>query len=120
MQIASWGRRIGALVIDWIASVLAVIAVFGVDTYSGKYGAPAVMGVFWLEASLGLALGGASFGQMVLGIRVLDLSGRPLTLLKATLRQALVCLVIPPLVFRPDGRGLHDMWTKSAAFRLPR
>jgi hypothetical protein len=25
------------------------------------------------------------------------------------LRQVLICLVIPPLVFKPDGRGLHDL-----------
>jgi len=30
-------------------------------------------------------------------------------LLPAVLRQVLVALVIPPLVFKPDGRGLHDL-----------
>jgi hypothetical protein len=44
--------------------------------------------------------------------------GRPLSLLRALHRQLLVCLVIPPLVFRDDGRGLHDIWTRSGAYEL--
>jgi hypothetical protein len=30
----------------------------------------------------------------------------------------LICLVIPPLVFRPDGRGLHDLVCHSAVVPL--
>jgi hypothetical protein len=29
-----------------------------------------------------------------------------------------VCLVVPPLVFREDGRGLHDLWTRSGAYHV--
>jgi len=36
----------------------------------------------------------------------------------ALLRQFLICLVIPPLVFRPDGRGLHDLVCGSATVPL--
>lgn len=121
LDTASWARRLAALIIDWFASALAVIAIVGLERYSSDKGAAFyVMGAFWLESSVGVALAGGSFGQMVMGVRVLDLSGRPITLLKAMLRQALVCLLIPPLVFQPDGRGLHDLWTKSGAFRVSR
>jgi hypothetical protein len=34
------------------------------------------------------------------------------------LRQVLVALVVPPLVFRPDGRGLHDLAAGSRTARL--
>ena len=51
---------------------------------------------------------------------MLRTDGRPLTLLAALLRTLMVCLVVPPLVFRPDGRGLHDLATGSAAYDLPR
>jgi uncharacterized RDD family membrane protein YckC len=63
-----------------------------------------------------MALSGGSFGQLATRMRVVrvDGSGRPLSLLTALLRQVLICLVIPPLVFRPDGRGLHDMICGSA------
>ncbi len=34
------------------------------------------------------------------------------------MRQLLVAVVIPPLVFRPDGRGLHDIAAGSRTARL--
>jgi uncharacterized RDD family membrane protein YckC len=40
---------------------------------------------------------------------VVRLDGRPVTVLGALLRTALICLVIPPLVYNPDRRGLHDL-----------
>lgn len=118
LQPASWTRRIGGLVIDWIACELVVIAIFG--TRSSDAGAafyPLI--AFWLESAVGTALLGASFGQIFTRIRVLRTDGRPLSLFMALLRSLLVCLVVPPLVFRPDGRGLHDMATGSGAYRLP-
>jgi uncharacterized RDD family membrane protein YckC len=120
---ASWPRRIAALAVDWIACTLvAVVVLGGFTAYSND---PAsswiVLGVYLLEASLGTALAGASFGQLVLGIRVWRTDGRPLNLLTALLRTFLICLVVPPLVFKPDsGRGLHDLATSSAAYRFSR
>ena len=113
---ASWLWRIAALCVDWIASSL--VAGF----IAGGFGGPAYswlpLVVFWLESSFGVALAGSSFGQALVRIRVQTLDGRPLSLLRALQRQLLVCLVIPPLVFREDGRGLHDLWTRSGAYRL--
>jgi uncharacterized RDD family membrane protein YckC len=67
-----------------------------------------------------MSLSGGSFGQMATRVRVvrIDGTGRPLSPLMALLRQVLVCLVIPPLVFRPDGRGIHDLVAGSAAVTL--
>lgn len=112
---ATWLRRIVALCVDWAASSLVAGVILG------GFDAPAYgwlpLVVFWVESSLGVALGAGSFGQLLVGIRVLRLDGRPLTLLRALQRQLLVCLVIPPLVFREDGRGLHDLWTGSGAYQ---
>ena len=113
---ATWLRRIIALFADWIASSLVAAFVLGGFDQPGYQWLPLV--VFWLETSLGVALAGASFGQMLVRIRVHRLDGRPLTLFRALQRQLLVCLVIPPLVFKPDGRGLHDLAVSSAAYRL--
>ena len=62
------------------------------------------------------ALAGGSIRQARTRLRVvrLDGSGRPLDLLRALLRVVLVCLVVPPLVYKPDGRGLHDLAVGSA------
>ena len=111
-ETASWGRRVLALVVDWFASTLVVILVIGPagwleDPASGFY----VLGVFALESTLLTALAGGSFGKLATGLRVVreDGSGRPVDLLRSLVRAVLVCLVIPPLVYRPDRRGLHDM-----------
>ena len=39
-------------------------------------------------------------------------------LLGALARTILVAAVIPPLVFRPDGRGLHDLMAGTATVTL--
>ena len=78
------------------------------------------MGVFVIEATILTAWLGGSFGKLATRLRVVrsDGSGRPVGLLQALLRQVLVCLVIPPLVFRPDGRGLHDLAAGTATVKL--
>ncbi|GHJ58291.1 hypothetical protein NOK12_08100 [Nocardioides sp. OK12] len=112
VETASWTRRIVALVVDWAACTLAVTLftpVYGADAdpASGFY----VLGVFVLESALFTALLGGSFGKVVTRLRVVRSYGdpRPPALLPALARQLLVALVVPPLVFRPDGRGLHDL-----------
>ncbi|NYG55635.1 RDD family protein [Nocardioides perillae] len=123
LETATWPRRAGALLVDWLAAVLVVIAVTGLDGYlddraSGFY----VMAVYWLQASLFTALAGGSFGQLATRLRVVrqapDGTLTSLPVLPSLLRHALVLLVIPPLVFRPDGRGLHDLATRSGAVTL--
>ena len=121
LETASWPRRMLALLVDWTACTLVVVAVIGPtawldDRFAGIY----TMGVFLLESALFTALLGGSFGKLATRLRVvrIDGSGRPLDLARCLLRAALVCLVIPPLVFRPDGRGLHDVAVGSATVEL--
>lgn len=120
-ETASWPRRVLALVIDWVASTLVVILLIGPagwleDPASGFY----VLGVFALESTVLSALLGGSFGKLATRLRVVrdDGSGRPLDLLRCLVRAVLVCLVIPPIVYRPDGRGLHDLAVGSRTIRL--
>ncbi len=115
---ASWGRRILAFLIDWFASWLVAVVVFGPSLLDVGNGQWQPLLVFWIESSLGVAFAGASFGQLLTRIRVHRTGGAPLSLFRALLRQLLICLVIPPLVFREDGRGLHDLWTDSGAYEL--
>jgi uncharacterized RDD family membrane protein YckC len=117
-EYASWRRRIAALIIDWAASSLVTVGVLGPDFYSHDSNSGwVVLGVFAFEVSLLTTLAGGSFGQLLTRVRVLTTEGRPLSLLVALARTLLICAVIPPLVFKPDsGRGLHDLWTGSAAY----
>jgi uncharacterized RDD family membrane protein YckC len=109
-SVAGWGRRILALVVDWVASMLVAATFIGGAVWSAQ-GAQQwlTMGVFLLEASVLTPLLGGSFGQLVTRIAVTRLDGKQLNLLLAVLRTVLICLVVPPLVFNRDQRGLHDM-----------
>jgi uncharacterized RDD family membrane protein YckC len=121
-ETASWARRILALFVDWFASTLVVIfALGGLQAWSesrasGFY----ALGVFVLETAAFTALVGGSFGQVATRLRVVRAGGdpRPIGPMRALLRQVLIALVIPPLVYRPDGRGLHDLAAGSATVTL--
>lgn len=118
---ASWARRILALMVDWLASSLVVLGVIGPggwseDPRSGFY----VLGVFVLQSWLLTAIAGGSFGKLATRMRVVRADGRggPPSLLLSLVRQVLVALVIPPLIFRADGRGVHDMVARTATITL--
>lgn len=120
-QTASWAQRVLALLVDWVASTLVVIAFVGIDGWSEqRFSEFYVLGVFVLESALLTALVGGSFGKMATRLRVvrMDAPGHPVDLLRALMRSAMVALVIPPLVFRTDGRGLHDMAAGTCTVRL--
>lgn len=120
-ETASWGRRILALFVDWVVSTLAVIGVIGLDRYTetGNASGFVVLGVFVVESAIGTALVGGSFGQVVTRLRVVRVDGPGnVDVLRALGRQVLIALVVPPLVFRSDGRGLHDTMAGSAVVTL--
>lgn len=118
-SVAGWGRRLAALTLDWLAASLVVIAFVGAEEWSNSGTASALtLGVFWLEATFFTALMGGSFGQLITRVRVVRLDGRPLDLLRAAGRTLLICLVIPPLVFNPEQRGLHDLATDAVALKV--
>ena len=112
IETASWARRILALAVDWFACTLVVVALIGPrawseDPMSSWY----VLGLFVAESAVFTAVAGGSFGKLATRLRVVrnDGSYGPVSLLRCVLRQVLVALVVPPLVFRPDGRGLLPM-----------
>jgi uncharacterized RDD family membrane protein YckC len=120
-ETASWARRVLALLVDYAACWGVMLAIYGSDWFgSGSLPSVYLNLLFVGESALLMALSGGSFGQLTTRLRVVrvDGTGRPLGLLTALLRQVLICLVIPPLVFRPDGRGLHDMICRSATVPL--
>ena len=116
---ASWGRRVLALVVDWIACLLVVdlfTPVFGTTGGSSSFW---VLLVFVLESAVLTASVGGSFGKMATRLRVVRVDGEAhLDPLRSLARAILVALVIPPLVFRPDRRGLHDLAAGTATVPL--
>lgn len=120
-SVAGWGRRIAALFVDWVGSVLVAAALFGYSQFAtageqGWVGLSPLL-VFITEVTLFTAFAGGSFGQLALRVAVVRLDGRPLTILTALVRTLLICLVIPPVVFNRDGRGLHDLAVNTVTLR---
>ena len=89
---ASWPRRTLALALDWVASTLVTVLILGpADWLRGRGSGFVTMAVFAVESSVLLALTGGTFGKLLTGIRVTDVTtGRPPSLLRALLRQILV------------------------------
>jgi uncharacterized RDD family membrane protein YckC len=120
-ETTSWARRVVALLVDWVASTLVVVVFVGSDYFEpGSSSQFWVLGVYVVESALLTALVGGSFGKIATRLRVVRATGdpRPIGLLQALVRSVLVALVIPPLIYRPDGRGLHDMVAGSATVDL--
>lgn len=116
---ASWARRVPAFFVDWVASSLVAVALVGPKAVQGANVEIVVpLLVLVAEMTLFTALMGGSFGQLATRLRVVRLDGGRLDLGRALLRSVMIALVIPPLVFRPDGRGLHDMAVGSRVVPL--
>ena len=119
---ASWGRRFLALLVDWIASTLVAVVIVGPSAYGEPGGSSqfVTLAVFVVETTAFTWFAGGSFGKLATRLRTVPEDGvvRAMNPFRLLARQVLVILVIPPLVFRPDGRGLHDVLLGTATVTL--
>jgi len=118
----SLGRRIVALLIDWVIASLSAVALFG---WAGVRFPPAgirdqliINGVFVLEVSILLGLVGFSIGKRIMGLRLINRDGMPIGVPRAVLRTVLLSFVIPAIVMTEDKRGLHDLAAGSKVVRV--
>lgn len=73
------------------------------------------LAIFFVEVAFFTALIGGSAGQVVVGIRIVDIdTGLKIGVLPTLIRTFLICLVVPPLL-SVHGRGLHDRAVRSLA-----
>ncbi len=120
-SVAGWSRRLAALVIDWLACSIIVIAFFyhpaaghAADVLSQpRLWTPVVFGV---EDFLLTALTGVTIGKRLLGLRVARLNGRPVGLW-ALPRTLLLMLVVPAMMMDRDLRGLQDKASGTVVVR---
>lgn len=105
---AGLGRRAGAIALDWLIALLLARLVPGAEYGSGDY-ALLTLAIFAFEIIVLTWLTGSSFGQRVLGIAVVSATGGRLALWRIIVRTALICIVIPALVYDSQRRGLQDL-----------
>ena len=107
------GRRIVALLLDWyLCWALAQWLLPGWN----EHGLVTLAFLFLLNVLL-VGATGHTPGHFLLGLQVQTLEGRPAGFGRAALRSLLLCLVIPPVVFDPDQRGLHDRAAETILVR---
>ncbi|RSS79959.1 RDD family protein [Streptomyces sp. WAC06614] len=115
-SVARFGRRLGAVAIDWAAC--QVIA-YGLIT-GGDQGAVGnwTLALFVTLSVLTVGTVGFTPGKRILGLRVVAEDGGRLGIGRVVLRTLLLALVIPALVWDRDGRGLHDRAAKAVQVRI--
>ena len=107
------GRRLLALIIDWLLCELVVSAVtrhsmIGVSDHAYVATQDWTLLVCALEIYVLTAVSGLTIGKRVLGLRVIRTDGRRPGFAWAGVRTILLFLVVPPLLSDRDLRGLHD------------
>ncbi|OBA71186.1 hypothetical protein A5641_10960 [Mycobacterium sp. 1554424.7] len=117
-SLAPMGRRLVALMIDWLISygLGALAMAFGL--FSQRTLATAVLVIWFVLGVVAVRLFSFTPGQLVLGLQVASVDGRvPVGLGRLVARGLLIATVIPALFTDSDGRGLHDRLTGTAVLR---
>ncbi|MFE5811740.1 RDD family protein [Streptomyces sp. NPDC056491] len=115
-SVARFGRRLGAVAIDWIGCQLIA---YGLIT-GGNLAATGdwTLGLFLGLTILTVGTVGFTPGKRILGLRVISESGGRLGIPRVVLRTLLLALVIPALIWDRDGRGLHDRLARAVQVRI--
>ena len=109
-SVPGWGRRIGALFVDWILCAFIATALL-----HSRYWALALFGA---ETYVLTSLTGTTIGKRVFGLRVARLDGRPVGVGWGLVRTLLLLAVVPPLIYDRDRRGLHDKAANTIVVRM--
>ncbi|MDR6141677.1 putative RDD family membrane protein YckC [Microbacterium foliorum] len=120
-SIARPGRRIGALLIDYVAATIIATGFLGYDQFALPAEAGltmfAPMGVFALLQILFIPTAGGSPGHRILGMRVVRLGGGWVGVWRPIVRTLLIVIVIPAVIWDADQRGVHDKVTGLVLIR---
>ena len=109
-SVASIGRRLLALLLDWLLCTLIAFAVF----HSRWWTLP----IFAVETYLLTALTGFTVGKRILNITVARVDAQPVGLGWALVRTILLLLVVPALITDRDLRGLHDRAANTIVIKI--
>ncbi|MFC4532292.1 RDD family protein [Sphaerisporangium dianthi] len=115
-SVSGFGRRLGAITVDWL---ICTWAIAGGLLRADPRGATWVgLAVFAVEYILLVGTIGMTFGMRLFGVRVATLDGGRPAFGSVVLRTLLLCLVIPAVVWDRDQRGLHDRAARTVVVRL--
>jgi len=112
-------KRILALIFDWVAAILVVQVIPNGPDYGTQSNSLLTLIVFATEVTLFTWMMGSSFGQRIVGLRVIDFySDSNPTFVQSVFRTFLIVVLVPPLLADAEGRGLHDRLAKTKIIKI--
>ena len=124
MSVAPMGRRLIALIVDWLLCSLIVSSITGhilfgnaqdPHYFAAQYG---TLVLYTLEVYLLTAISGLTVGKRLLGLRTIRTDGSRPRFKWAALRTVLLLCAIPACLSDRDLRGLHDRAADTVVVRL--
>lgn len=117
-SVAGYGRRLVALLIDWLASTVIAVGLANIYDWTAFEKNWAAWGIFAVQFWLLTGLTGTTLGKRIAGLRVARLDGKPVGLLWSAVRTVLILMIIPALMWDRDHRGLHDRAANTIVLEL--
>ncbi len=122
-SVAPMGRRLIALIVDWvlcylIASSIVRHSVFTVTDAHYQDAQWVALMLFVFEVYLLTAVSGLTVGKRLLGLRTIRTDGSRPGFRWAALRTLLLLFVVPACLTDRDLRGLHDRAADTIVVRL--
>lgn len=117
-SLVGMGRRLGALILDWLLAYGLAALVMRLGLIPLQALSTAVLVIWLVLGIVAVRLFQFTPGQFALGLRVASINERQLVGLgRAAARGALIALVVPALFVDSDGRGIQDRVTGTAVVR---
>ncbi|MCO5991047.1 RDD family protein [Actinoallomurus spadix] len=117
-SVAGYGRRLGALVLDWVIALAIAAVLAGALHVGAQTRSLLTLLVFGVMAWLLTGSIGTTVGKRLCGLRVVRVGGGPVGPLWAFVRALLLVLVVPALIWDRDHRGLHDRAANAVVVRI--
>ena len=124
MSVAPMGKRLLALLVDWLLCALIASSITGHALFGGAgdkhYFAAqyATLGLFVLEVYLLTAVSGLTVGKRLLRMRAISTDGSAPGFKWAAVRTLLLLFVVPACLTDRDLRGLHDRAANTIVVRM--
>jgi uncharacterized RDD family membrane protein YckC len=124
MSAAPMGRRLLALLVDWLLCALIVSSLTGHvlfgsaadhHYFAAQYG---TLLLFVFEVYLLTAISGLTVGKRIFRIRTISIDGSAPGFKWAAVRTLLLLFVIPACITDRDLRGLHDRAANTIVVRM--
>ena len=113
----SQGRRLLGITIDWLACYAIALGFFaGGGSFADRVPQARipVLILLFAQYSIFVALGGASFGHRLVGLKVVRFSdGGAVTPGQSLIRTALLLPLITAITFDENGRGVNERLSNS-------